>query len=548
MKNSNRIFIILTVMFFYTTSVFGDIFWKSFLDKEFPSDEYIDTYTKEYYWEKVLETYVKDRNESLFLTECQQERNFVRLLFESSDEARDYRYFYANLDELTSSLSISRSNRFVSKYTLKLDKKTEDKITNLLSNYKYVSFPIEDPIEYVSHAGSMKIEICQNSQPFSMYRRSYISNRDNPTQRDLSVLMMYKFKYIIGHSYEKQKKTAEVIDITKIIQQKIKIEQKKRQEKHALEEKEKKERKEKYHNELLWKATTSGAVVNMFSFKGMNANIKNEKGQTPLMVAVKNGHTRVVDALVQAIVNVKETDSEGRTAFDYIKAPTSREEAMYSRRMYGSLRTLEVLQIVRGKAEVPQYGYKNDTDIVSLIIKGAKCEDFVFPKNTQCSALKKRPIYAAIKFKKNSDFDRLMAEGVDIETKNIQGRTLLRIAVSYKNKYVINRLLESGADMYAMDKYNAYYPFTSAASDGDVEIVKLFLKHGVDVNYQYKKSETALTEAAKGCTNFELVQLLLDNGANPKLMDMYGQNTISGLSRYCRDKNSYKKMMKLIEN
>ena len=140
-----------------------------------------------------------------------------------------------------------------------------------------------------------------------------------------------------------------------------------------------------------------------------------------------------------------------------------------------------------------------------------------------------------------------MAQGVDIETKNKQGYTLLRAAVFDNNDYVINRLLESGANMYAMDKHNLYSPFTWAVSDNDIEIVKLFLEHGVDVNYQYKKSETALTIAAQGCKNFELVELLLDNGANPKLMDTYGQNTISGLSRYCRDKNSYKKMMKLIE-
>ncbi len=159
----------------------------------------------------------------------------------------------------------------------------------------------------------------------------------------------------------------------------------------------------------------------------------------------------------------------------------------------------------------------------------------------------KQPIFAAIQFKKNSDFDRLMAQGIDIETKNKQGYTLLRAAVFDKNEYVINRLLDSGANMYAMDKHNLYSPFTWAVSDNDIEIIKLFLEHGVDVNYQYKKSETALTIAAKGCKNFELVELLLDNGANPKLMDTYGQNTISGLSRYCRDKNSYKKMMKLIE-
>lgn len=49
--------------------------------------------------------------------------------------------------------------------------------------------------------------------------------------------------------------------------------------------------------------------------------------------------------------------------------------------------------------------------------------------------------------------------------------------------------------------------FSDAASD--LEILKLFLKYGVNVHYQYKRNETALTNAARGCKKFELVELLL---------------------------------------
>jgi len=159
----------------------------------------------------------------------------------------------------------------------------------------------------------------------------------------------------------------------------------------------------------------------------------------------------------------------------------------------------------------------------------------------------KQPIFVTIRFNKNDDFDELMIPGSNLEMKNEQGYTLLRAAIFYKNEYVINRLIESGANMYAMDKHNGYSPFTWAAGHNDMKSVKLFLNNGVDVNHQYKKSETALTMAAKGCKNFEMVELLLDNGADPKIMDTYNQNTLTGLSRYCRDKKKYEKMKNLIE-
>jgi len=159
----------------------------------------------------------------------------------------------------------------------------------------------------------------------------------------------------------------------------------------------------------------------------------------------------------------------------------------------------------------------------------------------------KQPIFVAIRFKKDAKFDSLMLPGTDLEMKDEQGYTLLRVAIYYKNEYAINRLLKSGANMYTIDEHGLYTPFTHAALMNDIKTVKLFLENGVDVNYQYKKSETALTMATKWCKNFEMVQLLLDHGANPDLIDTYNKSTRTGLSRYCKDKEKYNKIMKLIE-
>ncbi len=100
--------------------------------------------------------------------------------------------------------------------------------------------------------------------------------------------------------------------------------------------------------------------------------------------------------------------------------------------------------------------------------------------------------------------------------------------------------------MYALDARGVYTPFTRAASDNNVELLQLFLKHGVDVNFQYKGSETALTFAGKSCNDIHSFKLLLNNGANPNLIDHYNQTTKSGLERYCRDSSNYNQFMNLL--
>ena len=135
----------------------------------------------------------------------------------------------------------------------------------------------------------------------------------------------------------------------------------------------------------LWKSAKMGNIYRIGYFDGVDANIKNENGETPLMVAVKNGHDSVVDSMSSAIVDVYMKDDNGKTAFDYIKQPLSQREKIFSDRMYGSLRMLEVAQLInKGKGEIIQSEYSSVTDILKVVIVGGECSDFTFPENTQC--------------------------------------------------------------------------------------------------------------------------------------------------------------------
>ena len=130
---------------------------------------------------------------------------------------------------------------------------------------------------------------------------------------------------------------------------------------------------------------------------------------------------------------------------------------------------------------------------------------------------------------------------------------MLFYAVKEQNIKSVALLLEKNANMYTIDGAKIYTAFSLAClsnplklHENKIELVKLFLNNNVDVNYQYNKSVTALTQATKGCHNLQLVKLLLDKGANPDISDKYGFTTRNGLFRHCIDKKKYKKMMELI--
>jgi len=157
------------------------------------------------------------------------------------------------------------------------------------------------------------------------------------------------------------------------------------------------------------------------------------------------------------------------------------------------------------------------------------------------------PIFAAIQNRLYEKLSEILDSGVDIEMKNKFGATSLLFTIYQYDDKLVKILLEYGASTNVIDGHGLYSPLSKAIVMNRISTVKLLLAYGADVNYQYNKSETALTVAVKGCKHFDMVKLLLDNGADPELIDRFGKNTLTGLRRYCRDDIAYTEMKNFIE-
>jgi ankyrin repeat protein len=131
----------------------------------------------------------------------------------------------------------------------------------------------------------------------------------------------------------------------------------------------------------------------------------------------------------------------------------------------------------------------------------------------------------------------LVNAGADVNARSKQGMTPLLIAASNAGSIEIVRLLmakgaemkprgESGAGPAAADPSDplatrrrhsggegGYTPLLTAASANDLEMVRLFVDKGLDVNAATRRGDTALHFAA-GAGNLAMVKLLLSKGAS----------------------------------
>jgi ankyrin repeat protein len=121
---------------------------------------------------------------------------------------------------------------------------------------------------------------------------------------------------------------------------------------------------------------------------------------------------------------------------------------------------------------------------------------------------------------------RLVSEGVSVDTTDPEKHTPLMWAAFNGHTPVVRFLLEQGAKLDAKD-VNGRTALMYASSGPFAETVELLLKKGAEVNVQGKlEGFTALmTAAAEG--QLEVVRLLLVHGADPDLKDVDGDTAES---------------------
>jgi len=108
---------------------------------------------------------------------------------------------------------------------------------------------------------------------------------------------------------------------------------------------------------------------------------------------------------------------------------------------------------------------------------------------------------------------------------NNGGQTALMIAIVEKHAAVIDELLKRGADIQLGSK-TGFTPLMFAVQQGDVGAVSKLLKAGADVNMVQNGTKLTPIIIASAMLHPDVVDLLLDNGANPNAIDSRGYTAL----------------------
>lgn len=136
----------------------------------------------------------------------------------------------------------------------------------------------------------------------------------------------------------------------------------------------------------------------------------------------------------------------------------------------------------------------------------------------------------------------LIQSGAPLEARDKAGWTPLMHAAFYGNTDAVRELITRGANVHASDQHGNMAIHHAVGYYCSADIVDLLVSHGAKVNTPNKLGDTPLHNVAMYCSQtggvdtIHLVNLMLDNGADPKVSNQAGKSAYAlAMEYYCTD-------------
>ncbi len=121
--------------------------------------------------------------------------------------------------------------------------------------------------------------------------------------------------------------------------------------------------------------------------------------------------------------------------------------------------------------------------------------------------------------------ERLLREGTSPNPPRLPGNAAIATAAAWGHLSIVNMLLEAGADVNGVDKEDKSTALHNAAGCHELEILRLLLRHGANLEARDSQGLTPLHYATLANT-MEPLRLLLEAGANPHARDKKGRTPL----------------------
>ena len=274
-------------------------------------------------------------------------------------------------------------------------------------------------------------------------------------------------------------------------------------------------------------------LVTYFIFKGADPELKNQEGDTPLHVAIKNRSLRAAKVLSAISNTLFSRDAEGVTALDCGLLADAAYYDLFITSKAGTLRDLEgqtlVHYFVKSKnlkgirkciSENIPISVKDDNGKTPLDLAFENLDD---EESVEIAA----ELIMGGADEVATDFayfqDAMLARNVN--SRFDDGQTPLHLAAIYGHNAIAKYLLENNADTGVQDSSGAT-PLHEAVRYGNEEIARSLLNSGANVNARDNLGKTPVMLILPKNKTAEIYKLLISFRADLTQKDMFGDTVL----------------------
>jgi len=252
----------------------------------------------------------------------------------------------------------------------------------------------------------------------------------------------------------------------------------------------------------------SKMIARLLIENGADCEVQNQAGYTPLLYAVANGNEEVTELLLEKRVNINIKSHLGSYAVQYAVR-------------YGHER---VLKLLLGRGADLHTHNDNGEGLVALAAKSGR-ENILKLLLDHGADINARDTkynnYSALDqavWKGEQDIVRILLE------RGADHGCALHNAAANDQLGMVELLLAEGVDIDTRDE-DGYTALTDAAMEGQQKIVIFLLERGADINARNNAGDSALDRAIQ-CGQEEIARILVDHGADFNTQSLDGYNAL----------------------
>lgn len=239
---------------------------------------------------------------------------------------------------------------------------------------------------------------------------------------------------------------------------------------------------------------------------GINLEVEDKKGGTPLLLAVKDNKYEIAKLLIKNGADVSFIKKNGQSIL--IEAADEKDHR------------LTELLLEKG-VDIDYYNSKYSSALFEAICKGnTKVVKILLKEGADIEATNKNghnALMCSIDKGKIEIAHILIEAGANVHFSKDNGWTILMEAALRNSPGLIRTLLSKEVNVNALSNKN-HSALNGAVRRENTENARLLIEHGADVNRKYE-GYTPLQEAVKR-NNYELTKLLLDNGSEIEIREI----------------------------